>query len=840
MAIMYPTEITKIHGEVSSAERNVFRKLKGLPCGYHVVWSFCWVDRYRQGEADFVIVHPRRPHFLVLEVKGNSVKFEGNQWFQMTTDDAWEPINPVDQARNSMWLISRRLKGKGLEPWGDIALILPDARVEAGLEEEIGGIRYANIIDSHRCNALGDAIGAIFEDFPDKRDAPAGVEPILDVVRPKREFAVTLASRMRQEREAWKRLTEEQVNVLDLFFSHNRVIVSGVAGSGKTILAMEAARRAALPDEVSALFLCWNYPLGREVYSQLISATRVNTYSFNLLCEDVKNKYGDLDNLPENERWDAVFIDEAQDFNAELWEDLKKLLKSWENGKIWLFHDPHQDVRQDRGAETIVDVAIQNDWFQLDHMDKNIRNTQRIGEYASDFIDGNMRFPPGSPLGLPVLAESATTPVDIARSILSRVCTWVEKNDMKENRIAVLEADHPRSGDSTINGAKKVIREKLCGGQDNSIPLLIDTHRKADVKLPRRLRDLSRPAYSSTGRFKGLEADGILLVTPLDPRLANVEHEIYVGASRAQHKLVVLSVPLDYCYLCHAFWTCYVEAFGNFARSPAVPQQAWREVAVRCGKVVVFVSLGVEPGGVHIFIRGAIDESNTGEVEGFVRKHKNDLEAALEEKAGNGPRFFVHRKQYDMQNSANWPEAGRYLREKYEEYVLSLQLLEDDTTVLKKDDGELDGNRRAVRGALCGLFWGNKEETDGVCERMRARGIDGNTVRQEIEELLLESSSAAMGEIDRDSEIRRYKKTVGKIAAKRKGKLFALCQKVAKAVQSGDGIEGVDTQFKAVRDRVCEKLDVLELDTFRFRVLKEAFASVFPGSAPRRDGEEHL
>jgi hypothetical protein len=61
------------------SERVVYEALRELPAGFVVLHSFPWLrptrdlsgEPLREGEADFVILHPERG-LLVLEVKGGS------------------------------------------------------------------------------------------------------------------------------------------------------------------------------------------------------------------------------------------------------------------------------------------------------------------------------------------------------------------------------------------------------------------------------------------------------------------------------------------------------------------------------------------------------------------------------------------------------------------------------------------------------------------------------------------------------------------------------------------------------------------------------------------------
>ena len=62
-------------------------------------------------------------------------------------------------------------------------------------------------------------------------------------------------------------LTAEQYEVLESLFENPRTMVSGVAGAGKTLIAMEQARRAYWEGK-SVLYLCFNHNIAQYVQYQ--------------------------------------------------------------------------------------------------------------------------------------------------------------------------------------------------------------------------------------------------------------------------------------------------------------------------------------------------------------------------------------------------------------------------------------------------------------------------------------------------------------------------------------------------------------------------------------------
>jgi Nuclease-related domain len=101
------------------SERVVYEALRGLPTGFVVLHSFPWLrpirdlagEPLREGEADFVILHPDRG-LLILEVKGGAPELTGRKWSRNGKD----LHDPFDQARKSRYAlleaIEERTRGR--------------------------------------------------------------------------------------------------------------------------------------------------------------------------------------------------------------------------------------------------------------------------------------------------------------------------------------------------------------------------------------------------------------------------------------------------------------------------------------------------------------------------------------------------------------------------------------------------------------------------------------------------------------------------------------------------------------------------------------------------------
>jgi hypothetical protein len=141
------------------------------------------------------------------------------------------------------------------------------------------------------------------------------------------------------------------------------LLVIGPAGTGKTVLALAAARRLA-GEGKTVLVLCFTEPLGRWLAEQIgglnPSVWAVKRYAVELLkqagkdvtIEDTPAFWSGIawqavaDALPKlNLPWDAVIVDESQDLSEDDWLLVEEISK---DKFLWAFWDPDQSFWVDR------------------------------------------------------------------------------------------------------------------------------------------------------------------------------------------------------------------------------------------------------------------------------------------------------------------------------------------------------------------------------------------------------------------------------------------------------------------------------------------------------------
>jgi len=174
--------------------------------------------------------------------------------------------------------------------------------------------------------------------------------------------------------------------------------IRGGAGSGKTILALTQAKdltRGQGDRKAQRVALvCYSIGLSQYFKRQLASVPRHHRPAFVGSFEDLANEWG-IDTashdrndaafwerdlaarmteiaaaLPDGKKFDAVIVDEAQDFADHWWYPLMKALRDEDEGGLYVYSDENQRIFARFGRPPVPLVPL-----VLDH---NLRNTQQI------------------------------------------------------------------------------------------------------------------------------------------------------------------------------------------------------------------------------------------------------------------------------------------------------------------------------------------------------------------------------------------------------------------------------------------------------------------------------
>lgn len=549
MMKMYPERLplSVRNDSKRSAECKVYDALCKLPDGYTVFYSVAWQVReskkgVRDGEADFVIAHPDLG-LMIFEVKGGRIHYDAHamQWYSMDRTGTDIPIkDPVIQARNSMGALKAKLEE--LPDWDTTyripigyMVVFPDVIAEQrvlrpDLDRQI-------ILDSNDLQSIQESIerGYSWNLGEGRKQGLLGnarMHIIENLLTCSFSLRTTLGVTLTDEESQLVELTENQMQVLRFIQGHRRALIEGCAGSGKTMLAIEKARMLA-KQGFKVLLLCFNAPLAD--FLQKRTAEGVEVFYYHGLCKTLAKEAGIGYRASTNEdeyynkilpdmlleavielgaKYDAIVVDEGQDFQETWWETLFSLLYDQEIGIFYVFYDSNQNIyHRHKSLEQFINVAP----FTLT---ENCRNTIAIHQVVKEFHQAPDMLTCRGPRGRAPTISYFSSPSEQEEQVKKAIQYLVEKEKIKPESIVLLTTHAPENAGFSPN--KRMGNLTLVEWSDG-------TKGEGGMRV------------SSVHRFKGLES-GVVILTGLednDPDWLNPL--LYVACSRARTHLIVIA-----------------------------------------------------------------------------------------------------------------------------------------------------------------------------------------------------------------------------------------------------------------------------------------------------------
>lgn len=536
---MYPRSLLE-EDLKSNAERKVFEALRDqLADDWSVFHSASVIYRdhaqgARDDEGDFVLCHPERG-IICLEVKGGGLECRHGTFYRLPSAGPPERMpDPFGQALDHRYALQRKIAE--IAGWKDRRLFLVHALAfpDISVHKLVLGPDAPPEIVSDR-NDLSDMpavierVLAYHEGSRDKRVAPGpeGEAMLEKLLAPTFSIEVPMATLFEEEDRQLVELTEQQAALLNHFGRDRRMVVTGCAGSGKTMLAIERARRLAGASR-KVLFVCFNKALCRHLQDSA-KANGLDFFTFHGLCTSLAHRAGialpKYDGDPPPEFWSAVLpdalldamatvggqyddvlVDEAQDLSSDWLAALTCTLRDEEEGSIWLFMDDNQRV-----YDATLEVPGEYRPFDLT---VNCRNTQAIHNEVMKLYEGAVRPEVRGPAGrAPRLMFTDDEPATVA-SVLEGLCGG---EDVRPQDVVVLSA-HGRDHSAIYGGdAGRWRYTDKRGRKGNNV------------------------FFSSIRGFKGLESRVVVLCELGDLDAESRDHQLYVGMSRARNHCVIVA-----------------------------------------------------------------------------------------------------------------------------------------------------------------------------------------------------------------------------------------------------------------------------------------------------------
>jgi len=414
--VMLPPSIPD---SASGAEKKIFEELKALPMDCTIFHSVGLVEHRSNayGEIDFVILSGRG--VLCLEVKGGGISTHDGRW-EYTNSSGQSTVkdeSPFQQATNNMYSLRTYLRKK-LPANTDLyhvqyacAVAFPDITYTHKEIDFDGSLIY-----DIRKTDLAAFITCCYDYWSQKflvqNSQPATHMTKEDrcafaaLIRTDFGISVNLSHLISDTENEIIQLTADQMAYFEAASDNPRMLVTGGAGTGKTLLGLELARKAALAGR-RVLFLTYNKNIAAKIAAECrrdkqicaqITVSNFHEYLQSFVEEapdtdtDIDHYYKQtlpckfIETISSGEKslapYDLLIIDEGQDLirltYCECFELL--LLGGLEKGNWCIFLDANQNlynqVGLDEGLEYI--ECLKPYRYKLI---TNCRNTRQISDY---------------------------------------------------------------------------------------------------------------------------------------------------------------------------------------------------------------------------------------------------------------------------------------------------------------------------------------------------------------------------------------------------------------------------------------------------------------------------
>ncbi len=520
---------------VTVSEHEVWLRAVRQLDGCTLLANFRLSYRHKDHEVDLVALMPDSG-IVTVEVKGSHVWYDAHQGWLIQRDGKPQRIDPVGQARDACYALRNyveadpRWGSRGRLRWGH-HIVLPRTQLHDGFATP--DCPRWQVSGANDLEALGQRLWDTTSLY--RRDARLPTSDDINLVceilsgrnQPVRDL-VAIAD----DRQALAdRLTMEQANLLNVTRLLNRVEIRGGAGSGKTVLAMRQAKDLASGRGGGARqrvgVVCYSYGLAEYLRRELLVGSRGKRPAFVGTFEDLGRSWGvpitgdrqdsrfwEMElparmaeaalSLDDGARFDAIIIDEAQDFADDWWTPLLNSLRDEQVGGLYAYSDENQRVFARFGRPPVAMVPL-----LLDH---NLRNTRQIGESFVPLAPTSMELRGGDGPEVSFVPARVSEALEVADEQVEALLE--EGWRPKDIALITMGARHPVQ-------AERQQTMGFAGYWD-------DFWSNDDI------------FYGHVLGFKGMERRAVVLCVNEDGTRDRGRERLYVGLSRATDRLVVV------------------------------------------------------------------------------------------------------------------------------------------------------------------------------------------------------------------------------------------------------------------------------------------------------------
>jgi len=378
----------------------------------------------------------------------------------------------------------------------------------------------AMLADRRTCRNLERWLSGLFRHWRERdsgrRREPddAAIAELKHYLRPEFDVAVPLNMQLDELEERVAELTEDQMRMLDVVDANPRVICTGGAGTGKTFLALELARRWAASGR-KVLLACRSPWLKQWLEIKFVLPGV--TVSIAAAASTAARRKG-------IKKFDALIVDEGQDLlSMDILDRLDGVLDGGLEQGLWcFFHDLNNQAGYFGAPDTDALVLLETYGSARVPLVTNCRNTRQILDKVQSMLGADMGVR-GSGDGPKVTEHRAKTREDAAQALASEIERLIEHGGLSPSEITIL------SGRPFAESAAA----GLPPGSKSQV-VAVDEYALRDFP-PQCI------SFAEIADFKGLENEAILLVDlPWPPKSGASSPNHYVGMSRARSLLKII------------------------------------------------------------------------------------------------------------------------------------------------------------------------------------------------------------------------------------------------------------------------------------------------------------
>lgn len=536
----------------STAEKNLFSRFRSTetPNKVVILHSLGVAEHVNNifGEIDFVVIC--REGFLCMEVKGGAVERSNGFWSYTNRYGKRESksTGPFFQAQGNMQSLRKYMVTRFGEnhPYSRAqyanCVLMPDCSfTHEGLDiipdilfDSRSGCRLNDIIKwsfaywkNELIRAHGFSGGSLTDDQ---------IDEAAKLLRGDFHFVPSLKDVVYNTYQELLALTDEQYDVLEALEENPRVLISGLAGTGKSVLAVEQCKRA-LRCNRSVLYLCYNRNMARYVNHQfekesLEGESATLHAMMDKICgirHEEHDSYYYQTVLPQRflqtdeqvRQFDLVVIDEAQDLiNPVYLRCIARLVKGGlESGHWAIYYDPNQNI-YNHESEMTDELPRLKTLSVCYALTVNCRNTKEIAN--TNTLITNIPQVNRIKASGPKVEQIPYRTVDDEWDRILHLIEQLHDEGIRNGDIVILSAYNVENGKCVFNGRK--------------LPASLGKL-KTEGRMWGAKQDELR--FSTIHAFKGLEAKVVIFADLDDFTEASRKLLNYVAISRAEALLYI-------------------------------------------------------------------------------------------------------------------------------------------------------------------------------------------------------------------------------------------------------------------------------------------------------------